>query len=154
MGEYEIGGCDMSSIDHDLDVIRDAGYKMTNQRTTILRYLAAQDTHPTVEMIHQGLADMGEQMSVATIYNTLEMLQEVHLVLAIDSDVDGKQHFDYFGKPHYHAVCTSCGLIVDGDQFDMSQLAHIAHKETGFQVSGYHVEVYGLCEECQLKLKK
>lgn len=144
----------MKSIDGALQTIRDAGYKMTTQRETILRYLAEQHTHPTAEIIHQGLDDIGEQISVATIYNTLEMLQEVQLVLVIDSDVDGKQHFDYFGNPHYHVMCTSCGKIVDGEQFDMSQLTRIASKETGYKVSGYHVELRGLCPECQAKIKK
>lgn len=144
----------MGSIEDALQIIRDAGYKMTNQRTTILRYLASKHTHPTVEMIHQGLTEMGEQLSVATIYNTLEMLQEVQLVLVIDSDVDGKQHFDYFGNPHYHVMCTSCGKIVDGEQFDMSQLTRIASDETGYKVSGYHVELRGLCPECQAKIKR
>lgn len=144
----------MDSIEHALEHIRAAGYKMTNQRQVILRYLAAQHTHPTAEMIHQGLAEQGQHISVATIYNTLEMLQEVQLVLVIDSDVDGKQHFDYFGTPHYHAVCVSCGLITDGDQFDMSQLTRIASEETGYKVSGYHVEVQGLCPACQAKLNE
>jgi len=142
----------MHDISDALERIRQAGYKMTNQRKTILQYLANQHTHPTVDMIHQGLADEGQQISVATIYNTLEMLQEVNLVLVIDSDVDGKQHFDYFGNPHYHAVCTNCGLITDGDQFDMSQLTKIASEETGYRVTGYHVEVQGLCPACQKKL--
>lgn len=142
----------MKSIDGALQVIRNAGYKMTNQRITILSYLAEQHTHPTVEMIHKGLSAQGEQISVATIYNTLEMLEKVQLVLVIDSDVDGKQHFDYFGTPHYHAMCTNCGLITDGDQFDMSQLTRIASEETGYKITGYHVEVRGLCPACQAKL--
>ncbi|MCM0595316.1 transcriptional repressor [Weissella uvarum] len=126
---------------------------MTPQRKLILDYLINHETHPTAEMIYQDLQQQDEQISLATVYNTLEMLLGTQLVLAIDSDQDGKRHYDYFGHPHYHAICTNCGRIVDGENFDFSQLPNTAANETGYLITGYEATVKGLCPECQRKLE-
>lgn len=141
-----------NEIEHAVEHMREAGYKVTPQRKEILSYLIGHETHPTAEMIYQDLQAQDKNISLATIYNTIEMLLKTRLVLAIDSETDGKRHYDYFGHPHYHAICTNCGRIVDGTEFDLSNLPNIAANETGYLVKAYEVTVKGLCPECQLKL--
>lgn len=146
------GGILSEEFENALQSMRDAGYKLTPQRKEILAYLMTHETHPTAEMIYQDLKNQDKSISLATVYNTLELLLKTQLVLAIDSDMDGKRHYDYFGHPHYHAICTNCGRIVDGRNFDLSQLPNIAVNETGFLIKGYEVTVEGLCPICQEKL--
>ncbi|MGR3741812.1 Fur family transcriptional regulator [Companilactobacillus sp. DQM5] len=124
------------------------GYKLTEPRKKIIEYMINHRTHPTVEMIHKDL----NSLPISTIYNTLEILVKIHLVIEIDNRNDDKTHYDYFGKPHYHVICTNCGKIVDANEFDFSKLPESAEKETSYKVTGLKIEVFGLCPECQKKL--
>ncbi|MDO1605417.1 Fur family transcriptional regulator [Lactobacillus sp. YT155] len=131
-----------------VNTLKEHGYKLTSPRKQIVEYMISTHSHPTAEMIHREV----KNLPVSTIYNTLEILIKLHLVIEIDNKNDDKTHYDYFGTPHYHVVCTNCGKIVDAEQFDFSKLPESAEKETGYQVTGVSIEVFGLCPDCQ-KLK-
>ena len=69
---------------------------------------------------------------------------------------DGSTHYDYFGHPHYHVVCDNCGKI--SDVFDehfseiTKELQAMSREKTGYLVTGCHIEVHGICPDCQRKL--
>ncbi|WP_057755345.1 Fur family transcriptional regulator [Weissella kandleri] len=139
-------------VEKALEQLRQAGFKLTAQRSTIIKYLVENKMfpkHPTADAIYNDLNAAGCSISRATVYNTLEALVSAHLVLAIDNNMDGKMHYDWFGTPHYHVICTNCGKIVDADNFAMQDLSQLAQAATGFQISSYQVEVRGLCPDCQ-----
>lgn len=115
------------------------GLRATTQRMVILDYLMSHKTHPTAEMIHANL----QSISLATIYNTLEKLVDTGLVIVIDSN-DDKRHFDYYGEPHYHIINQKTHEIIDANNFDVQPLLDAARKASGLNISGYHIELYGI----------
>lgn len=115
------------------------GLRATTQRMVILDYLMSHKTHPTAEMIHADL----QSISLATIYNTLEKLVYTGLVIVIDSN-DDKRHFDYYGEPHYHIINQKTHEIIDANNFDLQPLLDAARKASGLNISGYHIELYGI----------
>lgn len=115
------------------------GLRATTQRMVILDYLMSHKTHPTAEMIHADL----QSISLATIYNTLEKLVYTGLVIVIDSN-DDKRHFDYYGEPHYHIINQKTHEIIDANNFDVQPLLDAARKASGLNISGYHIELYGI----------
>lgn len=127
--------------------------RMTSQRAAILRYLIQTDTHPTAEQIYAALGSHFRSMSLATVYNNVNMLVEQHLVKTLKSK-DDAIHFDFNGEKHYHVICTRCGRIVDLFYPILHEIESFAQEETGFLVSGHHLEIYGLCPQCQQALKK
>ncbi|MBU7455028.1 Fur family transcriptional regulator [Leuconostoc fallax] len=120
-------------------ILAEHGLKATSQRLKILDYLATNHTHPTAEMIHKDLP----MISLATVYNTLEHLVKSGLVITIDQLDDGKHHYDYYGEPHYHIINPETNEIIDANNFDMRPLFEAAREITGWNISGYHIEVYG-----------
>ncbi|MFD1484801.1 Fur family transcriptional regulator [Lacticaseibacillus baoqingensis] len=129
------------------------GIRVTPQRTAIIQYMIASTAHPTAEMIHAALAPQFPHMSVATVYNNLRLLADLGLIEEM-SVADTATHFDFALSPHYHAVCSNCGKIVDFHYDQLTNVEAVAAAKTGFQVTGHHLEVYGLCPECQQKLKQ
>ncbi|WEV54823.1 Fur family transcriptional regulator [Leuconostocaceae bacterium ESL0723] len=121
-------------------ILQKRGLKATQQRLTLLEYLMTHETHPTAEMIHKDLTDI----SLATIYNTLEKLVEVKLVAIIEGVSDGKRHYDYFGDPHYHIINTKTEEIIDADNFDPTVLLQAAREASGLNITDYRIEVYGV----------
>ncbi|MBM6754786.1 transcriptional repressor [Lactobacillus alvi] len=139
---------------HALKILRNHKVRLTPQRKTILNYLVNHHTHPSVEMIYDDLKQHNDSISIATVYNTIRLLLDYHLVIELKNG-DGSTHYDYFGQPHYHVVCDNCGKITDvfTDEFtDLStSLDEITRQQTHYLVTRNDIEVHGLCPECQAK---
>ncbi|WP_125706719.1 Fur family transcriptional regulator [Lacticaseibacillus daqingensis] len=127
------------------------GLRVTPQREAIIQFMIDSTAHPTAEMIYAALAPQFPRMSVATVYNNLKMLSDLGLIEEMNVG-DVATHYDFALVPHYHAVCTNCGRIVDFVYPGLNDVEQVAAGKTGFQVSGHHLEVYGLCPTCQAKL--
>ncbi|MGX7051187.1 Fur family transcriptional regulator [Leuconostoc palmae] len=127
--------------EHELrDILQSHGLKATSHRLTILDYLMTHETHPTAEMIHADLS----AISLATIYNTLEKLVASGIVIVIDTQRDDKRHYDFYGEPHYHIINSRTNEIIDADNFDVTPLVDAARDASGLNITGFHIEVYGV----------
>lgn len=130
--------------------------KATKPRIKILSYLISNHNHPTAEMLFNDLAK-DDQLSKATIYNTLNSLISVGIVIEIKNG-GNSTHYDYFVKPHFHIICKNCGKISDVfyPNFDSieEKMKNEAEKQTDYIASSSHLEIYGLCPNCQKKLSK
>lgn len=122
------------------DILQAHGLKSTFQRLSILEYLMTHETHPTAEMIHDDLSDI----SLATIYNTLDKLVDVGIIIVIDTLKDDKRHYDYYGEPHYHIINSNTNEIIDADNFDVAPLFEAARQVSGLNITGFHIEIYGV----------
>ncbi|QBO36675.1 transcriptional repressor [Periweissella cryptocerci] len=140
-------------LNEALDFLRQEGLRITQQRTVILKYLIEKRNHPTAEMIFTDIKSECDGMSLATVYNTLELFVKNKLVIEIAAP-DEKQHFDYFAHPHYHVICTNCGKIEDVFDYSFTAIETDAAKKTGYQISHSLMEVYGLCPDCQKLLNQ
>ena len=57
------------------------GVNLTPRRAKVLETLASTDCHPTVNEIHSEVRRLYPSTSLATIYNTIELLKEAGQVL-------------------------------------------------------------------------
>ena len=122
------------------------GLKLTPQRIAILDYLDGNKKHPSAEEIYREVSKRFPTMSFATVYNTLEALRLRGSVLELTIDPD-KKRFDPNTEPHHHLICTRCGKIEDVHRsYDLS--VPTAYK-SGFEITGNHIEFYGICPECR-----
>ena len=86
-------------------------------------------------------------MSVATVYNNLRVFREAGLVKELTYG-DASSRFDFVTSDHYHAICESCGKIVDFHYPGLDEVEQLAAHVTGFKVSHHRLEIYGVCQEC------
>lgn len=135
-------------FDQTIQTLKHKGIRVTPQRIAIIRFMIESTAHPTAEMIHAALVKEFPHLSVATVYNNLRMLADLGMIEEM-SVADAAVHFDFALTPHYHAVCTNCGKIVDFHYDKVFDVEAVAAGKTGFKVSGHHLEVYGLCPDCQ-----
>lgn len=65
----------------NMQVLKDAGLKVTNPRKLILEYLErSAKQHLTAEVIQQGLCLGGVDLGIATIYRVLSQLESAGLI--------------------------------------------------------------------------
>lgn len=93
--------------------LRMAGLRPTRQRIALGSLLfATGDRHVSAEMLHAEAQAAGEQISLATVYNTLHQFTEVGLLreLAIDGN---KAFFDTNTSNHNHFYIETRGELID-----------------------------------------
>lgn len=95
------------------DKLRQAGLRPTRQRLVLGRLLfESGDRHVTAEQLHAEVAELGEHVSLATVYNTLHQFKRAGLVreLAIEGS---KAYFDTNTSNHNHFLLESSGELMD-----------------------------------------
>lgn len=135
--------------------LRHDGFRLTPQRMAVLRVLAEDSGHPTVEQVYDRVRGDYPTTSLATIYKTIDMLKGIGEVLELSV---GESH-RYDGRdprPHPHLICEVCGaitdLVLDGPLGDPAVLLSAA-SAVGDAYDYYEVrpqlEFRGRCAACQ-----
>jgi Fur family iron response transcriptional regulator len=95
------------------DRLRGAGLRPTRQRLALATLLfGSGDRHVSAELLHSEALASGEQVSLATVYNTLHQFTQAGLLreLAIDGV---KAYFDTNTSNHNHFFHEQDGELID-----------------------------------------
>jgi Fe2+ or Zn2+ uptake regulation protein len=141
--------CVQQSADTALsDALRARGLRVTPQRIAIARALRELDGHVTAEVVYGHVSAQMPGVSLPTVYAALELLQQLGVIRRVATE-GGTVVWDARVAEHHHAVCRSCGLIVDVDaELDRAEVMAAA-QAAGFAVDDAQLVVRGLCADCR-----
>ncbi len=91
------------------------------------------------------------EISLATVYNTLNELVSMGEVLEVSAGVGPKRYDPNARKPHHHLVCTNCGTLRDVFPPAGSTLELAPDARHGFLVTGVDIVFQGVCPDCALE---
>lgn len=126
---------------------KEAGFKLTPQRMAIFRILEGNTSHPSADDIYRQIKKAFPSTSMATVYNTLESLKELGLIRELTIDAH-RRHFDPDISSHHHIICTRCHRIEDIFEELPKMTGLPASVKEKFNLVGYSVEFFGVCEKC------
>lgn len=131
--------------------LKRAGLRLTDQRAQICAYLAETERHPTPYEVYHELARTDPDISRATVYNTLNTLQQLGVIVELSFGAD-HTHYDTDPTPHANLICLRCHSIVDyhGD-LPLTAMRERIVAETGFDARSARADLLGLCADCQLR---
>lgn len=129
--------------------LRSRSLKMTHQRQAVLTVLQREQRPLTIREIHELLDTAGD---LATVYRTMHVLQEAHLVSRCDFR-DGVARFEVScacgALHHYHVICNNCGEVRGVEiEFPDTMMEEIASQSRYSHLSP-HVEFFGVCPACR-----
>jgi len=130
---------------------RDGGIgkqKLTPQRDAVFQVILAREDHPTANEIFEAARQRLPTISYATVYNSLRYLKEAGLVHEIKFG-DSASRYDRETDRHDHAICNSCGKLVDFDLPQTAELMQAAARKSRFKPESVHLTLRGLCEDCR-----
>lgn len=130
-----------------IEALRKKGYKATPQRIAICRFALQDRGHPTAQRIHDEVKKIHPTVSLATVYKTLQVLEELNLIQELNFP-HGQARFDSFMKPHINLVCSQCGNIQDLDEFITREIVEKVAATAKFTATGQRLDVYGFCQKC------
>jgi Fur family peroxide stress response transcriptional regulator len=146
-------GDPQNRLDQMIKVLKDKGHRLTPQRLAVLKILSRSEGHPSVETIYEKVKPMFPTTSLATVYNTINLLKNAHEVIELGFPHLGSRYDGNKPYPHPHAICTGCGEIVDPECASLEGLTREMANQTGFKITSHQVYFFGLCPRCQKKQK-
>ena len=127
----------------------EAGLKMTGQRRVILKVLGSANDHPSVEDVYERAKDIDSSISIATVYRTLSLLDELDLVIRHEFQ-EGYSRYEVNDEHHHHLVDLETGKVIEFQNEALEKLkVKIAH-DLGYDLVDHRLELYGK----KLKKKK
>lgn len=137
-----------------LDDLHRAGYRLTPQREVVLEVLSETHEHLTAREILRRARRRLPRLNKSAVYRALDVLTHLSLVNPIDVG-QGEIQYELNTQPHHHhLVCQQCGKITDIDGHAFNALDTILRSEYGFAPFLFHFAIFGVCRECQRKVKK
>lgn len=131
-------------------ILKDSGLKFTEQRECVLRTLYNNDHHYTPEQLYVEVKEDNPELNIgiATVYRTLNLLEEAGMVTSISFGIQGKK-FELANKPHHdHLICKHCGKIVEFEDENIENRQLKIAKDHGFTLTGHLMQLYGICTQC------
>ena len=140
----------MSCEEFFLQQLRERGFRLTPQREIILSVLHDLEGLATAEEIYARVQAQSAAIDISTVYRTLELLQEFHMLTAIDLG-DGQRRYELLGVhgEHSHMQCQTCGKLVGVEAGELQALADHLQAAYGFTLDVAHLTLPGQCQACR-----
>src|SRR5215510_9933854 len=121
---------------------------LTRQRRLDLHAVQKDESHPTAAEVFDAARKMMPSISFATVYNSFRYLKENALVREITFG-NGASRYDSVTDRHDHAICSSCGKLVDFDLPGTVALTRAAARASRFEAQSVQLTLVGLCPKCR-----
>jgi Fe2+ or Zn2+ uptake regulation protein len=138
-------------MDADRELIaalRATGRRVTMPRLLVHRHLRAANRHVTAEQVYAELAQQIPSLSAATVYDTLDLLDELGLIRRV-STPRGATTYDSRTDDHHHVICRTCGRMEDLDADVDTTAAENAAGAAGFAPAFAQLTISGICSACR-----
>ena len=136
-------------------LLKEKGLKVTNQRLLVLEAIAScPEEHLTAEEIYELVKLSYPEIGLATVYRTIQLLNELHLIDRINFD-DGYVRYEMGSAHergqkhhHHHLICMKCGRVTSFQDDLLEELEAKITATAGFRIVDHEVKLYGYCVEC------
>lgn len=131
--------------------LRRGGHRASRPRSTVLRMISEQECVLTAREIADELRAAGRPVGVATVYRTLELLEELRLVQRLDVGGESARYEPALPSGehhHHHLVCDDCGRVTPFQDPSLEQAIHQAANRVDYRVGDHDVILRGNCPDC------
>ncbi len=127
------------------------GVSITAKRAKLLETLAGADSHPSVSELHAQAQLRYPSTSLATVYNTIELLKDCGQVLEMEFSGAANRYDGRRAAPHTHVVCLECERIEDADSAESDGAYASIEESTGYDIASHRLDYFGACPGCQTR---
>ena len=127
-------------------------HRATSERFAILDAVLQSQGHFDAEALYYRMITSGIKVSKATVYNTLEILQQCGLVSKYRFAENTSRYEKAFGRPqHHHLICLECGDIIEFVSDRLDRIQDDVCTEKNFDPQSSSLQIFGTCSKCKKK---
>lgn len=108
--------------------------------------------HTTTDELIGYIRNHHQQVSLATIYRNLSILQEDGQIRKIH--LESGDVFETVKPDHFHFVCNKCGKVSDISKKEYQTFLDEIHRKSHEEIEMISVSLYGICHSCKQKEEK
>jgi len=133
--------------------LKEAGYKLTPQRIAILHAIEEKKgLHLNTEEIYDLVKQSNPEMGLATVYRTLQLLEQLEVVSSLNLE-DGCVRYELYSDEgqhnHHHLICSQCGGVIEVEGDLLDELEDKIEREYDFKILDHKLKFYGICSKCK-----
>jgi Fur family ferric uptake transcriptional regulator len=127
------------------------GYRVSVPRSAVVETLADLGCSVTAKEIADSLHERGQDIGVASIYRTLELLDRLRLTRRVDQaeGVARYEPIDPSGEHHHHIVCDTCGEVSAFEDSDLEHAIERLASRVDYAIDAHDVTLRGECPTCR-----
>jgi len=124
--------------------------KATFQRMQLLQNIEYHG-HMSIEAIYDEVVKMHPSLSLATVYKNIILMVEKGVLVEVP--IAGKKSkYELHKKEHLHLICTECGDVKDKAYAkETNDILNTFSNNADFILTKQQINLYGICEHCQVK---
>jgi Fur family ferric uptake transcriptional regulator len=129
------------------------GYRLSGPRSAVVETLDDLGCSVTAKEIADRLHDQGQDIGVASIYRTLELLDKLSLTRRVDA-AEGIARYEPLnpsGEHHHHIVCDSCGQVTAFEDPELERAIDRLAGRVDYAIDGHDVTLRGECPACRTR---
>ena len=143
-------------VDKYKDLLHDIGGRLTSERLALLKIICDTKDHFQPHDILMLLRKQGYNLSLTTVYRNVALLVQAGIICRAtvqEAPRSGGVWYEHIWdhEHHDHLICSHCGKKVEFFYPAIDILQEAVAKEHGFTLERHHLELTGLCPDCQNK---
>ncbi len=136
----------MNLINH----LKENGYRVTTSREIICNILEkAGHEHFTADNLFQLARKYSDNIDLATIYRTFELLEELNIIEHSHQAHSSGIYYLKSKQTNSHIACENCENIEDISNKTITKVNELIIKDTGYQIEKNHFVYSGKCKKCK-----
>jgi Fur family ferric uptake transcriptional regulator len=137
----------MVTVTGTIELLRSQGMRMTPQRIAIVDEIMSSSGYLTPLRVIQRVQARVPGVSAATVYRTLERLEEVGVLAHVHLE-SGVGYHQVAETQHAHLICSECGTEQEIPNQVLQRLERSLERAQGFRPDFSHHPISGLCADC------
>ena len=119
------------------------GVRLTDQRKLVARVMSDSNDHPDVNELHSRVSKLDTKISIATVYRTVKLFEEVGVVEKHDFKGNKARYEQIKHEHHDHLIDIKTGEITEFVNEEIEKLQKEVAKKLGYKLVDHRLELYG-----------
>lgn len=129
--------------------LRDAGFKLTHARLTILNVLESSGGHMTSAEVLEQVDEVAPEIGRASVFRSLDLFSRLSIIRpTYINDSSTPTYVLMPGGHHHHIICTNCDKVIEFEDCHLGRLEQELEHRFHVHLTGHLLEFYGLCANC------